>query len=90
MSSGVDDPPGVQNLSRWPSRTPPAMSSSSRSVIPNGASYCPGRVTWPEREKSPKPAELSVPMDRNQSAPPAMIEGIAAIVSTLLTTVGRA
>ena len=42
MSSGVDDPPGVQNFSRCPARTPPAYSSSSRSVMPSGASYCPG------------------------------------------------
>ena len=36
---GVDEPPGVQNFSSWPSRMPPARSSSSRSVMPSGASY---------------------------------------------------
>ncbi len=34
--------------------------------------------------------ERSVPMDANQSAPFSMIDGTDAMVSTLLTTVGRA
>ena len=55
---GVDEPPGVQNFSSWPSRMPPAMSSSSRSVMPSGASYWPGRVTCPDRENSPCPVRL--------------------------------
>ena len=42
MNSGVDEPPGVQNFSRCPARMPPARSSSSRSVVPSGASYWPG------------------------------------------------
>src|SRR5205823_5433523 len=47
---GVDEPPGVQNFSWCPARTPPAASSSSRSVTPSGASYWPGRVTCPDSE----------------------------------------
>ena len=50
MNSGVDDPPGVQNFSGIPSFIPPASSSSSRSVVPIGASYWPGRVTCPDSE----------------------------------------
>jgi hypothetical protein len=47
---GVDEPPGVQNFSSWPGRTPPASESRSRSVVPSGASYWPGRFTWPDSE----------------------------------------
>ena len=50
VSSGVDDPPGVQNFSGMPSFMPPASSRSSRSVVPSGASYCPGRSTCPDSE----------------------------------------
>src|SRR3954452_822811 len=32
---GVDEPPGVQNFSSWPGRTPPAISRSSRIVVPH-------------------------------------------------------
>ena len=53
VSSGVDEPPGVQNFSRCPARIPPARSSSSRSVMPSGASYWPGVVTCPDSEKMP-------------------------------------
>src|SRR5699024_12290889 len=63
------DPPGVQNLRVCPSRIPPAMSSSSRRVMPSGASYWPGLVTCPDREKKPNPADFSVPMEVNHSAP---------------------
>lgn len=66
------------------------MSSSSRSVMPSGASYWPGRVTWPDSEKMPKPLDFSVPIPANQSAPLAMMLGTLAIDSTLLTTVGEA
>jgi hypothetical protein len=47
---GVDEPPGVKNLSGMPSSMPPADSSNCRSVVPIGASYWPGRVTWPDNE----------------------------------------
>src|SRR5690606_39383356 len=90
VNSGVDDPPGVQNFSALPPRIPPARSSSSRSVVPSGASYWPGRVTWPESENRPNPAERSVPIDVNHSAPRAPIDGTLATDPTLLTTVGRA
>ena len=43
-------PAGVQNFSGIPSFIPPASSSSSRSVVPIGASYWPGRVTCPDSE----------------------------------------
>ena len=59
-------------------------------MIPNGASYCPGVVTWPDSEYSVKPGDFSVPIDLNQSTPLAMIGGTLAMDSTLLTTVGQA
>ena len=50
VNSGVDEPPGVQNLSSLPRLMPPASSSSSRSVVPIGASYWPGFFTRPDSE----------------------------------------
>ncbi len=90
MNSGVDDPPGVQNFSGIPSFIPPASSSSCRSVVPIGASYCPGRVTCPDSEKIFVPGDRSVPTLRYQSDPPVTIDGTDAMVSMLLTTVGDA
>ena len=58
--------------------------------MPSGASYCPGRVTWPDSEYSVKPGDFSEPIDLNQSTPPSMIGGTLAMDSTLLTTVGQA
>ena len=90
MNSGVDDPPGVQNFSRCPARMPPARSSSSRRVVPSGASYWPGVVTCPDSEKMPKPLDLSVPYPAKSAAPYSRMYGTLAIDSTLLTTVGQA
>jgi hypothetical protein len=86
----ADEPPAVQNLSRCPPRIPPDSSSNSRSVMPSGASYVPGVLTWPERLKIPQPLDFSVPMLANQSAPLRMIGTALAIDSTLFTFVGRA
>ena len=90
MRIGVDEPPGVQNLRVCPSRIPPASSSSSRSVMPSGASYCPGRVTCPYSEYRVKPGDFSEPIDRNHSGPCCRIDGTLAMDSTLFTTVGQA
>jgi hypothetical protein len=70
VNSGVEDPPGVQNfIGRLSgSRMPPAMSRSSRRVMPSGASYCPGVLDVPGELKMPKPVEVSVPIPANQSA----------------------
>src|SRR5262249_59215341 len=87
VSIPADEPPAVQNLSRRPPRIPPENPSSSRSVMPSGASYVPGMLTWPERFKIPKPLDLSVPRPANQSAPFSTIDGTVAIDSTLFTFV---
>src|SRR3954469_917455 len=88
VSSGQDAPPGVQNLSSLPRLIPPASSSSSRSVVPMGASYCPGFFTRPDSEKIDVPGEPSGPSALYQSAPPNTMYGTLASVPTLLTTVG--
>src|ERR1700761_2081635 len=49
-SSGQEGPPGVQNFSSLPRLMPPASPINSRSVVPIGASYCPGFLTRPDRE----------------------------------------
>src|SRR6202041_2914184 len=79
----------AQTLRGYPPRIPPDRSSSSRRVIPSGASYVPGVATWPERLKIPNPFPLSVPPPANQSAPFSKIDGTLAIDSTLFTFVGR-
>lgn len=90
MNIGVEEPPGVQNFSRWPGRMPPLMSSSWRSVMPSGASYWPGLATCPLSEYSVKPGDFSLPIDLNQSLPLLRIAGTDAMDSTLFTTVGQA
>ena len=50
VSSGVDEPPGVQNFSSWPGCMPPASSMSCRSVMPRPHSYWPGSLTRPDSE----------------------------------------
>ena len=96
MSSGVDEPPGVQNFSSWPSRMPPDRSSSSRSVMPIGASYWPGpgHVAGQREQRHPLGAACAGPRRRcpsrgTTSAPLRRIDGTLAIDSTLLMTVGR-
>src|SRR5690606_40267524 len=61
---------------------PISISSSSRRVIPSGASYWPGRSTCPERLNRPNPVDFSVPMSANQSAPCSTMGGTEAIDST--------
>src|SRR5256885_16262246 len=84
---GVDEPPGVQNFSWCPARIPPARSSSSRSVMPSGASYWPGGVTCLDSEKMAEPFDFSVPRPANQSAPLPTMDGTLAMDSTDLITV---
>src|SRR4051794_22555263 len=61
VSSGQDAPPGVQNLRSRPRLMPPARSMSSPSVVPIGASYCPGFLIRPDSEKIDVPGEPSGP-----------------------------
>ena len=61
----------------------------SRSGVPIGSSYVPGRTTWPETQKSFGPGLFSGPIERNQSAPRSTMCGTQASVSTLLTMVGQ-
>ena len=50
VSSGVDEPPGVQNFRLCPGFMPPASSISSRSVMPIEHSYWPGLAIRPDSE----------------------------------------
>ena len=87
---GTDDPPGITAFSVRPSRTPPARpSTSSRSVMFIGASYTPGRFTWPLTQYSFGPPFFSGPSPANHSAPFFRISGTFDSVSTLLTAVGQ-
>ena len=71
-----------------PSRTPPASMINWRSVVPNGTSYSPGRVTSPEMQKSLGPVERSVPIAANSDAPISSTASTATSVSMLFTEVG--
>src|SRR5882672_2298333 len=84
-----DEPPGNQALSLRPFQTPPANSSRiSRAVRPNGTSYTPGLLTWPETPHKKLPVLLGVPSALNQSAPRSTMYGALNSDSTLLTVVG--
>jgi hypothetical protein len=67
---------------------PPAPSSSSRSGVPIGSSYTPGRRMSPETVNSIVPGHPSVPSERKRSAPSRRISGTFASVSGLFTNVG--
>ena len=60
-----------------------------RNVVPNGTSMSPVRRTLPTRAKVLVPFEASVPWDAYHSAPPPMMAGSVASVSTLSMIVGR-
>src|SRR5690348_8410368 len=81
-------PPSRIDRSSCPARTPPAMSSISRSVTPNGASYRPGRSTQPDRQNRRIPVEPSVPRSANARPPSRTMSSTFTSVSTLLITVG--
>ena len=66
------------------------MSSTSRSVTPNGASYRPGRWTHPARQNSRVPVDCSVPIRANAAPPSCRMPSTFSRLSTLLTTVGLA
>src|SRR4030095_10274423 len=71
-----------------PHRTPPAISSSSRSVTPCSTSYTPGRSTRPERQNSLGPVESGVPIRAYASPPSVSTSSTFTSVSTLLIPVG--
>ncbi len=57
--------------------------------MPSGASKTPGRLTWPDRQKSFGPVFFGRPMDANQAEPRSAISVTLASVSTLLMMVGQ-
>src|SRR5437879_1707293 len=82
-------PPGMIALSFLFPRIPPQYSSSStRKVVPIGASCTPGSVTCPLTAYRRVPPFLGTPTFANQSPPFSTMTGRFASVSTLLTAVG--
>src|ERR1700741_5099471 len=97
--SGVSSLSAVSTALETPTRTalidvsgsaPPTTSMRSRSDVLMGTSATPGCCTAPVTVQTIVPGDFSVPTDRNQAAPRAMIAGTLAIVSTLFTSTGGA
>src|SRR6185312_338001 len=85
-----EGPPGRYALKTWPSRMPPQNSStSSRIVMPAGASLTPGFFTRPDTEKLRKPLRSWRPCEVAHAAPFSMMSRIQYIVSTFCSSVGR-
>ena len=63
---------------------------AARTGVPIGISATPARLVEPLIVQTIVPGDSSVPSERNQSGPLAMIPGTFAIVSTLLTRAGGA
>ena len=90
-TNGIDEPPGMtaRRLSQ-PPRTPPAwVSMSVLSGMPISSSTLHGLFTWPEMQKTFVPVFLGRPRADHQAAPLRRIVGATAMLSTLLTVVGR-
>ena len=73
-----------------PPRTPPqCLSMSVRKGMPISSSTTQGLFTWPEMQKILVPVLLGRPRAANQDGPRRRMVGATAMVSTLLTVVGR-
>ena len=72
-----------------PLTKPPGPSSTSRIVALSGTSTTPGLRTVPPSWRSVVPGASGSPSEANAPAPFATIQGTAASVFTLLTSVGR-
>ena len=57
--------------------------------MPIASSTVQGRFTWPEMQKTLVPVLFGRPKPANHAAPRRRMVGATAIVSTLLTVVGR-
>ena len=89
MSSGVDEPPGVQNFSGCPARIAAGeLEQLAQRDAERGLVLARGGRRGRTASTCRSPVDFSVPIERNQSAPSSTIDGTLAIDSTLLTTVG--
>src|SRR3954462_10548157 len=90
VSTGHDDPPGMNAFNFRPPRIPPPTSS----IIcftgnPSFSSYTPGLFTWPVRQVSFVPPAFGTPYAAHVAPPCSKIDGAAQNVSTLFSTVGH-
>src|SRR5690606_31251322 len=89
---GTEDPPATSALRRLPLAIPPQYSSeyiNSSTGTPNSISYTPGLLILPLAEISFVPVLRPIPILAYSSPPSLTIETVAAIDSTLFTTVGQ-
>jgi hypothetical protein len=90
VSTGHDEPPGMNAFNFLPRGMPPPTSS----IIcitgkPSRNSYTPGLLMWPVRQVILVPPALGTPSAANAAPPSRRIAGTAQNVSTLLSTVGH-
>ena len=87
VRTGFDTPENAA-FNDLPGSAPPHSATSSANGVPISTSWTPGRRTSPITLAINVPGDPAVPIERNQSAPLAMMCAAAAKVSALLTTVG--
>jgi hypothetical protein len=80
--------PDITTFTGRPLAVPPHSSMSVATGVPSGRSYTPGFATSPDSVKPVVPGDRSVPVERNASAPSAMIHAACASDSTLFTSAG--
>src|SRR5436190_18129708 len=90
VSTGHEEPPGMNAFKFLPLRIPPPTSS----IIcftgnPSLSSYTPGLFTCPVRQVILDPPAFGTPRAANAAPPSRMIAGPAQYVSTLFRTVGH-
>jgi len=81
-NTGLDTPDNAA-LNDRPGCGPPHKASSVLNGVPISTSWTPGRATSPTTVAITVPGDASVPIDRNQCAPLAMMWAAVASVSAL-------
>src|SRR3954468_16409202 len=86
--TGLATPEKQPSHDRAVSPGPPAAAMTSAKAVPMSTSTTQGTATSPTTVQMSMPGDSAVPIERNQSAPRARMNGTLASVSTLLTAVG--